>query len=67
MTPIKKKENPMTRKNYNAIAQDMAFLLGASQGERREGIVEAIKILASTLKADNSAFDKERFFTACGI
>lgn len=57
----------MTRKNYNAIAQDMAFLLGASQGERREGIVEAIKILASTLKADNSAFDKERFFTACGI
>jgi hypothetical protein len=57
----------MTRKHYNAIAEEMAFLLRASQGERREGIVEAVKILASTLKADNSAFDKQRFFTACGI
>lgn len=57
----------MTRKNYEAIALEMKWLLAISTGERREGIVEAIKVLASNLKADNRAFNKERFFTACGI
>lgn len=58
----------MTRKNYNELADSLAFLLRITANEdERRGVIETIKVVATTLKSDNRAFDKERFFTACGI
>lgn len=58
----------MTRKHYRELAEELAWLLGtAGTAEERQGMVATIKVLAASLKAENRAFDRERFFTACGL
>lgn len=51
----------MTRKNYEAMANELLFIQDL---EVRERIAEAF---ASVAKADNPRFDRIRFFEAAGL
>lgn len=57
----------MTRKHYNALATEFAHLIRISNEDERRGAKDAIRIVADALKAENSAFDRQRFYTACGL
>jgi hypothetical protein len=57
----------MTKKHYTELAKELAWLLSTASAEEAVGIRGAIHILCVSLKAENRAFDKERFLTACGL
>jgi hypothetical protein len=57
----------MTRKDYRAMAEDFANLLNVCNDDERRGAKDAIKILMNALKAENSAFSKDKFQEACGL
>jgi hypothetical protein len=49
------------------MAEDFANLLNVCNDEERRGAKDAIKILMNALKAENSAFSKDKFQEACGL
>jgi hypothetical protein len=57
----------MTKKHYEELAQEFAWLLSTATDEEAIGIRGAIRVVSNALKAENRAFDKERFATACGL
>jgi hypothetical protein len=57
----------MTRKNYRELAQDFANLLNMCNEDERRGAIDAINIVMNSLKAENSAFNKDKFKEACGL
>ena len=57
----------MTRKHYTQIAQEFRDLLNVSSTEERRGVVGAISVVMTALKAENQAFNKDRFKEACGL
>lgn len=65
----------MTRKHYVMIAQafaDAGLMIelhndGEAKAHRHAGVKEAAQYLASTLKADNPRFDRDRFLKACEL
>jgi hypothetical protein len=58
-----------SKKHYVAIAREIAELLKDLEGSN--AAINAVVLLASRLacifKADNPAFDRERFLRACGV
>lgn len=57
----------MTKKHYTALARELAHALAGATTEEALGIRVAIHILCAELKAENRAFDKQKFLTACGL
>ena len=57
----------MTRKDYNALAGDLAIEYRHMGEAARAGFRSAVETLTVVLKRDNPRFDRERFLTACGI
>lgn len=57
----------MTKKHYVSLARELADALATATTEEAVGIRVAIHILCAELKAQNRAFDKARFLTACGM
>lgn len=57
----------MTKKHYVALARELAHLLATATAEEAVGIRGAIRVMATEMKAENRAFDRERFLTACGM
>ena len=57
----------MTRKHYNELAKELAWLLDTASAEEAIGVRGAIRIICDGLKAENRSFDRERFLTACGM
>lgn len=55
----------MTRKHYIAIANIIRQDL--EQNGDNDTLERVAKELATILKADNRAFDRDRFLTACGV
>ncbi|KKK87712.1 hypothetical protein LCGC14_2750490 [marine sediment metagenome] len=54
----------MTRKDYVAIAQAFADSVRENDQPRTEGLMRRI---ANILAEDNTQFDRERFYAACGV
>ena len=51
----------MTRKHFIALAQEIALIPGALAR------YDAAKAVATACKGINPAFNKDRFFVACGV
>jgi hypothetical protein len=64
----------MTRKHYNAMAADLndrtVAIAGLDESVRFSQYMahkDTILVVCRTLKADNPAFDRDRFLAACGL
>ena len=62
----------MSRKDYRAVAEEFAALIGRCTDDgrgdiRAEGIADAAKAVALVFKTDNPSFDSTRFYTAAGL
>ena len=57
----------MTKKHYVALARELAWLLSTASTEEALGVRGAILVIATELKAENRAFDRQKFLTACGM
>ena len=51
----------MTRKHFILLAQEIALIPGALAR------YDAAKAVATACKSFNPSFDKDRFYTACGV
>jgi len=54
-----------SKKHYVAIAREIAEILKDLEGSN--AAINAVALLASRLRDDNPAFDRERFLHACGV
>ena len=64
----------MTRKDYRAIAEEIRFIMDhrlssdpAINGIQRNIMLIATKAIADVMARDNSRFDRQRFYAACGF
>ena len=61
----------MTKKHFEAIASVLAgeIALAANRGdpEQFRAVNNICRSLADLFKQDNARFDRERFYTACGL
>lgn len=64
----------MTRKDYRAFAEEIRFIVDhrlssdpVIKGIQRETMLIATKAIADVMARDNSRFDRQRFFAACGF
>ena len=60
----------MTRKDYELLARVLKFETEQYLGDRNEAklvIRELADMFATELNADNPRFDRDLFFTKCGI
>jgi hypothetical protein len=57
----------MTRKDYQAVARVIRFNYENSDDQAKSNIREIARELADHFKTDNSRFDRQKFYEACGI
>lgn len=57
----------MTKKHFEAIAQDIRFQAEQSSDEGRDAIRSTAAAMAVTFSIFNQNFDRQRFLTACGF
>ncbi len=58
----------MSRKDYEAIAADIARSMDRTLSPHAEAVLRMLaRDLAGTFEADNPRFDRDRFLVACGV